>query len=152
MVLSNFKEIFYLIASITFVMGLKLMSNPGSARRGNLIAAAGMILAITGTIAFHPVSVHPIVYTLIFAAVLIGTIIGWMTAKKVKMTKMPELVSLFNGMGGACAALISMIEFSRFSFFAQIGPARNFNFFVLFDELDNRHVIDRNRESNLREK
>src|ERR1019366_9422991 len=52
-----------------------------------------------------------IIYGLIALAIIIGTIIGWMTAKKVKMTKMPELVSMFNGMGGACAALISLIEF-----------------------------------------
>jgi len=104
-------EICYLLASVSFVLGLKLMGNPRSARRGNLIGAAGMGIAIAGTIALYEGEVAPIVYALIALALLIGTVIGWITARKVAMTKMPELVSLFNGMGGACAALISLIEY-----------------------------------------
>jgi NAD(P) transhydrogenase subunit beta len=103
--------IIYLFASVTFVGGLKLLGNPQSARRGNLFAAAGMILAIIGTLFLHGKEVATIIYVLIFSAIGIGTIIGWLMAKKVQMTKMPELVSIFNGMGGACAALISLIEF-----------------------------------------
>ena len=99
-------EICYLIASVTFVIGLKFMGNPKTARRGNLIGAFGMTVAIIGTIVLHDQKVPPIIYGLIVLAIFIGTIIGWLTAKKVAMTKMPELVSLFNGMGGACAALI----------------------------------------------
>ena len=107
-------EICYLVASITFILGLKMMSNPKTARRGNLIAAAGMTLAIAGTIGFKSTAeTQPIVYILIFAAILVGTVVGWLTAKRVKMTAMPELVSLFNGMGGACAALIGLMEFSH---------------------------------------
>lgn len=108
-------EISYLIASVTFILGLKMMSNPKTARRGNLIAAAGMTLAIIGTIFLYnhdgKTSREPVKMTLIFAAIAVGCIIGWMTAKKVQMTKMPELVSMFNGMGGACAALIGLMEF-----------------------------------------
>ncbi len=104
-------EICYLIASVTFVLGLKLMGNPRSARQGNLIAAAGMGVAIFGTIYLHEKEVPMLIYGLIGLALLIGTIAGWVTARKVAMTKMPELVSLFNGMGGACAALISLIEY-----------------------------------------
>lgn len=104
-------EICYLIASVTFVLGLKLMGNPKSARQGNLIAAAGMGIAILGTIFLHEKEVPMVIYALIGLALLIGTIAGWITARKVAMTKMPELVSLFNGMGGACAALISLIEY-----------------------------------------
>lgn len=104
-------EICYLIASVTFVLGLKLMGNPRSARQGNLIAAAGMGVAIFGTIFLHEKEVPMVIYGLIGLALLIGTIAGWVTARKVAMTKMPELVSLFNGMGGACAALISLIEY-----------------------------------------
>lgn len=105
------KAIVYLIASITFVLGLKMLSNPETARRGNLIAAFGMILAIVGTIVLHEGKVSATVYGLIFGAIALGTVVGWITAKKVQMTKMPELVSLFNGMGGACAALIGLVEF-----------------------------------------
>lgn len=104
-------EICYLIASVTFVLGLKLMGNPKSARQGNLIAAFGMGIAIIGTIFLHEKEVPMAIYALIGLALLIGTVAGWITARKVAMTKMPELVSLFNGMGGACAALISLIEY-----------------------------------------
>src|SRR5437762_2476801 len=101
-------DLIYLIASVTFVIGLKMLSHPDTARKGNLVAAAGMFCAIIGTIALHQGEVASIIYILIAAAIMVGTIIGWMTAKRVAMTKMPELVSLFNGMGGACAALISL--------------------------------------------
>lgn len=107
-------EICYLIASVTFIVGLKMMSNPKSARKGNLLAAAGMTLAILGTIFLYnnsQTSREPLKIILIFSAIAIGTVIGWLTAKRVQMTKMPELVSMFNGMGGACAALIGLMEF-----------------------------------------
>ena len=108
-------EICYLIASLTFVIGLKMMGNPKTARKGNLIGAAGMTVAIIGTIVLHDGDVPFIIYALIGLSILIGTISGWVTAQKVAMTKMPELVSLFNGMGGACAALISLIEYPHLS-------------------------------------
>ncbi len=104
-------HIIYLIASVTFILGLKMLSNPKTARNGNLLAAAGMIAAIIATIAFHVGEVDALIYQLIFGAIAIGTVVGWLTAKKIQMTKMPELVSLFNGMGGACAALIGLVEF-----------------------------------------
>jgi NAD(P) transhydrogenase subunit beta len=108
----------YLIASVTFILGLKMLSHPESARKGNLIAAAGMGLAIIGTIFFYedPASgerLHN--YGWIFGGLAIGGVIGTLAAKKVKMTAMPEMVSLFNGMGGACAALISIVEFHHFA-------------------------------------
>ncbi len=108
-------EFIYLIASITFILGLKMLGHPETARRGNLIAAFGMILAIFGTIFLYQGEVPTIIYVLIAVAILIGTIIGWAVAKKVDMTKMPELVSLFNGMGGASAALIGLIEFHHYT-------------------------------------
>jgi len=109
-------EFIYLVASITYILGLKMLSHPETARRGNLIAAVGMTLAIFGTLFLHhPEEVATQIYILIGAAILIGTIIGWAIAKKVAMTKMPELVSLFNGMGGACAALIGLIEFKHYT-------------------------------------
>lgn len=104
-------DIIYLIASVTFILGLKMLSKPESARNGNLIAAVGMTAAIIGTIFLHQGAIAPIIYILLFAGIAIGTVIGWIAAKKVKMTAMPQLVSIFNGMGGACAALISLMEF-----------------------------------------
>jgi NAD(P) transhydrogenase subunit beta len=103
-------HIIYLIASVTFILGLKMLSNPKTARNGNLIAAAGMVAAIIAVVVFHK-RADNVIYYLIFGAIALGTVVGWLTAKKVQMTKMPELVSLFNGMGGACAALIGLIEF-----------------------------------------
>lgn len=109
----NILEICYLIGSITFIVGLKMMGNAKTARKGNLIGAVGMTVAIIGTIFLHDNEVSALIYALIFGAIALGTVIGWLTAKKVQMTKMPELVSMFNGMGGACAALISIIEYNH---------------------------------------
>src|SRR6185312_3217809 len=99
----------YLVASVTYIIGLKMLSKPSTARAGNLIAAAGMIVAIFATIFLYKFNGQSLGnFAWIFSAMIIGCIIGWLVAKKVKMTAMPELVSFFNGMGGACAALISM--------------------------------------------
>ncbi len=104
----------YLIGSVTFILGLKMLSQPTQARRGNLIAAGGMVIAILGTIFLYESDGQRLGnYAWIFGGLLIGTVIGTLAAKKVKMTAMPEMVSLFNGMGGACAALISIVEFNH---------------------------------------
>jgi H+-translocating NAD(P) transhydrogenase subunit beta len=109
-------EISYIIASVLFIFGLKMLSHPLTARRGNTLAAIGMGLAIITTILFHQKDGKPIGNIgLILAAIAIGTAIGWVIAKRVKMTAMPQLVSFFNGMGGAAAALISMMEFPHVS-------------------------------------
>lgn len=108
----------YLIGSITFIVGLKMLSHPDSARKGNLIAAFGMGIAIFATIFLyenHETHIRLGNYGWIFGGLIIGTVVGTMAAKKVKMTAMPEMVSLFNGMGGACAMLISIVEFNHIS-------------------------------------
>jgi len=121
---SSLLEICYLIGSVTFIIGMKMMGNAKTARRGNLIGAFGMTIAILGTIflvkhtevvnGFETnIEIPGLIYGLIAGAIALGTIIGWMTAKKVQMTKMPELVSMFNGMGGACAALIGLMEYEH---------------------------------------
>ena len=112
----NILTLCYLIASVTFILGLKMLSNPATARKGNLIAAGGMTLAIFATIfLYEQDGVKLGNYSWIFAGLAIGGIVGTLAAKKVKMTAMPEMVSLFNGMGGACAALISLVEFNHLS-------------------------------------
>lgn len=109
-------EIIYILASVLFILGLKMLSHPLTARRGNFLAAIGMIMAILATILFHRKDGEPIGNIgYIIIAMVIGTIIGWIIAKRVKMTAMPQLVSFFNGMGGAAAALISMMEFPHVS-------------------------------------
>ena len=112
--MSNFLlQLSYLIGSITFIVGLKQLSSPDSARKGNLVAAFGMVLAIIGTILFHEHDGNKIGnIPWILGAMALGTVVGWMMAMKVKMTAMPQMVSFFNGMGGACAAIISIVEFN----------------------------------------
>lgn len=110
----NILTICYLIGSVTFILGLKMLSNPATARKGNMVAAVGMAIAIVGTIFLYEEGGQKLGnYPWIFGGILIGTVIGTLAAKKVKMTAMPEMVSMFNGMGGACAALISVVEFDH---------------------------------------
>lgn len=112
----------YLAGSVTFIIGLKMLSHPETARKGNLIAAAGMGISILGTIfLYQEEGIRLGNYIWIFTALLIGSVLGALAAKKVKMTAMPEMVSLFNGMGGACAALISIVEFDHLSHRIQNG-------------------------------
>lgn len=108
-------QIGYLISSVTFILGLKYLGNPATARKGNLIAAFGMTLAIVATIFLYTDAEgnHLRNLPFIFGGLLVGTVVGWLAAKRVQMTAMPEMVSLFNGMGGACAMLISIIEFQH---------------------------------------
>ena len=110
-------EICYLIASIAFIIGLKFLGHPESARRGNLIAAAGMFIAVIATIFLYksPEGKPLGNYVWIFGGIIVGTIIGTLMAKKVQMTAMPQMVSLFNGVGAACVALISVVEFSHYN-------------------------------------
>ncbi|MDR2206575.1 MAG: NAD(P)(+) transhydrogenase (Re/Si-specific) subunit beta [Flavobacteriaceae bacterium] len=108
----------YLIGSVTFILGLKMLSNPATARNGNLVAAAGMTIAILGTIFLYSYNEDGTDkkltnYIWIFSGIVIGSVVGTLVAKKVKMTAMPQMVSLFNGMGGLCAALISIVEFDH---------------------------------------
>jgi NAD(P) transhydrogenase subunit beta len=129
----NILTLCYLIASVTFIVGLKMLSNPASARKGNLVAAAGMTIAIFGTIfLYKDVETGSYLgnYVWIFGGLLIGVVLGSVSAKKVKMTAMPEMVSLFNGMGGACAALISIVEFGHLSHEIHSNPNPSFAAFA----------------------
>lgn len=105
-------KICYLLGSLSFIVGLKMLSKPDSAKRGNLFAGIGMAIAIFGTIFLHKNEEGEGIGNLawIFGGIAIGTIVGYFAAMKVKMTQMPQMVSLFNGMGGACAALIGIVE------------------------------------------
>lgn len=105
--------ILYLVASVTFIIGLKMLGSPKTARPGNLIAAVGMGIAIVGTIFLYKGHNGEHLGNLewIFGALVVGSVIGWLMAMRVKMTAMPQMVSFFNGMGGACAALISLLEY-----------------------------------------
>jgi NAD(P) transhydrogenase subunit beta len=103
-------DFLYLISITFFIVGLRGMSHPETARKGNLLAATGMILAIVITL-FYPFGNTPNNYGWIAGGMVVGAVIGYTAAMKVKMTKMPEMVSIFNGFGGACTMLLSITEF-----------------------------------------
>ncbi len=113
--MSGLLSLSYLIGSVSFIVGLKMLSHPDTARRGNLYASIGMTLAIIATIFLYTNSdgIRLGNYGWIFSGIAIGTVLGYLAAKKVQMTAMPQMVSLFNGMGGACAAIISIVEFKH---------------------------------------
>ena len=108
-------ELSYLVAALLFVFGLKLLSHPESARRGNFYAGAGMVLAMLTTILLHKNAngggIQPANIWIILAAIGVGSAIGWIIARKVKMTAMPQLVSFYNATGGAASALVALLEF-----------------------------------------
>ncbi|MFA8435459.1 MAG: NAD(P)(+) transhydrogenase (Re/Si-specific) subunit beta [Marinifilaceae bacterium] len=108
-------ELSYLISALLFVVGLKLLSHPETARRGNFYAAGGMLLAMFTTLLLHKdVEGSGIALSnlwLILLALAIGSASGWIVARRIKMTAMPQLVSLFNASGGAASALVALLEF-----------------------------------------
>ena len=104
----------YLAGAICFILGLRGLSHPKSARKGNLIAACGMGIAIVASI-LYPIENATNNYIWIFGAIMIGAIIGWISSAKVEMTGMPQLVSIFNGLGGGSAMFLAMLEYFNFS-------------------------------------
>ncbi|MBA2597453.1 MAG: NAD(P)(+) transhydrogenase (Re/Si-specific) subunit beta [Chloroflexia bacterium] len=102
-------NIAYLIAAVCFIVGLKLLSSPATARRGNQIAALGMAIAVVATL-FMPGMQN---IWLILVGLVIGAVLATFPARSVKMTAMPQMVAIFNGMGGATAALVSLVEFQH---------------------------------------
>ena len=107
--LNTFIEIAYLVGVILFVDGLKKMSSPKTARKGNFIGALGMAIGIV-VILFVPLQGATNKYLWIFLALIAGGVIGYFASVKVALTAMPEMVSLFNGLGGGCSMLIGFIE------------------------------------------
>lgn len=107
------REIFinsaYIVASILFILGLKMLGRQATARRGNLISALGMLIAIVVTLLDR----HVIDYTWIAVGLVIGAVIGLACARLVKMTSMPEMVALLNGFGGLASLIVGGAEFFR---------------------------------------
>jgi NAD(P) transhydrogenase subunit beta len=105
----NGTNLLYLVTIVTFVLALRFLSSPALARRGNQIGAAGMLVAVGVTFAKSGITD----YWAIVLAMVIGGGFGAVAARKVKMTAMPQMVALFNGVGGGAAALISLAELHR---------------------------------------
>jgi H+-translocating NAD(P) transhydrogenase subunit beta len=103
----NLTDLLYLVTIVTFILALRFLSSPRRARLGNWLGAAGMALAIAVTLAQDSVES----YGLIVAGMAIGAVVGAVGARTVKMTAMPQMVALFNGVGGGAAALIALAEF-----------------------------------------
>jgi NAD(P) transhydrogenase subunit beta len=106
---TNLSNLLYLVTIVTFILALRFLSNPAHARRGNQIGAAGMILAIVVTW----IKIGTTSWWAIAIGMLVGGGFGAFAARKVKMTAMPQMVALFNGVGGGAAALISLAELHR---------------------------------------
>jgi len=106
-------EIAYIISVVLFMMGLKKLGHPETARKGNMLAGTGMGIAIIATLVFYKNGDGEGIgnFAWIGGGIALGTIVGLMAAKKIAMTAMPQMVSLFNGMGGACSAFIGLVEF-----------------------------------------
>ncbi len=100
-------QIAYLVAAVCFILGLKWLSSPRSARRGNQVAAVGMAIAIVATL----IDSRVVDYAWIVIAAVVGGSIGAVIARRVQMTAMPQLVALLNGLGGGAAALIAVSEY-----------------------------------------
>ena len=106
-----FTNIFYVLASVLFILGIKKLSHPKTARNGNMIAFIGMMIAIVATlIAKHEFEID---YQLIAIGIIAGIIIGTTFAIKVEMTQMPQMVAIFNGLGGGASALVAAAEFLK---------------------------------------
>jgi NAD(P) transhydrogenase subunit beta len=99
----------YLLASVLFILGLKLLSSPKTARRGNLYGALGMLIAIIVTLTDQKI----IDFTYIIAGLLLGSALGVWMAAKVQMTAMPQMVGLLNGFGGGASTLVAYAEYLR---------------------------------------
>jgi NAD(P) transhydrogenase subunit beta len=99
----------YIVASILFIFGLKMLGRPETARRGNLISALGMLIAVVATLLDRQI----ISFQWIAIGLIAGSVIGIVGAKAVKMTSMPEMVALFNGFGGLASLLVGWSEFQK---------------------------------------
>jgi len=106
---ANLTTLAYLPTIISFILALKFLSSPKHARLGNQLGAVGMALAIAVTLAQK--HFYGIGYAIIAAGAIVGSTIGWVGARKVKMTAMPQMVALFNGVGGGAVALVALVEF-----------------------------------------
>ncbi len=108
----------YLVAATLFLLGLQRMASPATARSGIRWAGLGMVIATLATFLLPGLHNLPLIIT----ALVLGTVVAWISGKKVAITDMPQMVALYNGMGGGSAAAIGAVELLRFSGFAAAAP------------------------------
>ena len=114
MIEKDIQALLYLISAIGFIVGIKRLSHPKTARSGNFLAALGMLIAIIATLAYGETvkgEDFEFGWDLIALGIGIGTVIGLLFATRVQMTEMPQMVAIFNGLGGAASALVASSEF-----------------------------------------
>ncbi|MEX1356993.1 MAG: NAD(P)(+) transhydrogenase (Re/Si-specific) subunit beta [Gaiellaceae bacterium] len=109
----------YAAAAVLFIVGIRMLSSPRTARRGNWISAVGMLIAVGFTLTLAEIDD----YLFVAAGLAIGAVLGVPAARLVKMTAMPQMVALLNGLGGGAAALVATAEFFRFAGAAGSAPA-----------------------------
>ncbi len=110
-------QLLYVLSASCFVLGLHLMNNPATARRGNQVSTAGMATAIAVTLAIviHSGAITATGWAVMLAGALVGSAIGLYSARTIQMTAMPQLVSVFNAVGGGAAALVAIHDYMRLS-------------------------------------
>jgi H+-translocating NAD(P) transhydrogenase subunit beta len=110
-ILPGVTQLGYLAAASLFILGLKQLGSPATARQGNLLGAIGMLIAVVVTLLNQGV----LNYSMILVGILIGSVIGAIAAQRVEMTAMPQMVGLLNGLGGGASTLVAVGEFWRLS-------------------------------------
>lgn len=125
--MEQFINISYIVASVLFIFGIRMLGSADTARKGNALSAGGMLLAIVVTLLKQGIVDFP----MIAIGLLIGSVIGGIWAKKVQMTGMPELVALFNGFGGLASVMVGWAEFQRISASGDSGTAVTLTSIVL---------------------
>ena len=111
--LSQSVNFVYIISSILFILGIKMLGKAETARRGNVVSAVGMLIAVVATLFDRQIldAAEPLSWALLFGGLAVGSLVGVIVAKRVKMTSMPEMVALLNGFGGLASLLVGWADF-----------------------------------------
>ena len=123
----GFIDALYIIASILFIYGLRMLGNQKTARRGNLISSIGMLVAIVAAL----LSAKILHWEYIVIAVVLGSFVGAVASQRVAMTSMPQMVALFNGFGGIASLLVGWAEFQKFSYTNTLESQSSFTLIVI---------------------
>ncbi|MEQ4498695.1 NAD(P)(+) transhydrogenase (Re/Si-specific) subunit beta, partial [Nocardioides kribbensis] len=120
--MSTAAELVYLLCAVGFILALKGLSGPRTARAGNLVGAAAAVVAVAVPFVDSGVPGGLDHVPLILAAVALGSVVGVVGARRVQMTQMPQMVALFNGVGGGAAALVALLELDHQAALAATAP------------------------------